>query len=188
MHTSSLPVPCWSGYPRPVTNGQTQYQVRFDWGVNGAAAIGADADAIVWVDVLGSAAPPAGELPLVVAGLRNRQAVAEWVLAQQGDKGERFMVAIVAAGESWADGSLRFAVEDLLAAGAVIDALADLGIDYCSPEAAAAAAAFTGLRNATGHLIGASSSGRSHERAAIDHAIQLDVSLELPGRESADHA
>ncbi|MET1042866.1 MAG: 2-phosphosulfolactate phosphatase [Microbacteriaceae bacterium] len=173
-----------------MTFGQSQYQVRFEWGVSGAEAIGHDADALVWVDVLGVSSPPDVAIPVVSAGLRNRRAVAEWVLAQQGDKGERFMVAIVAAGETWADGSSRFAVEDLLAAGAVIDALADLGIDYCSPEAAAASAAFTGLRNATGHLIGASSSGRSlaadGRRAEIDHAIELDVDPAV--RESAGRA
>jgi 2-phosphosulfolactate phosphatase len=192
MHSTSLrqrtrKAGAKSGHPLDklpgVTHGQTQYQVRFDWGVNGARAIGDDADAIVWVDVLGDAAPPSGAVPTVVAGLRNRAAVAKWVLTQQGDKGDRFMVAIVAAGESWDDGSVRFAVEDLLAAGAIIDALADLGIDYCSPEAAAASAAFVGLRNATGHLIGASSSGRALSEAGrrhlIDHAIQLDVSSEL---------
>jgi 2-phosphosulfolactate phosphatase len=85
---------------------------------------------------------------------------------------------VIAVGEPRADGSTRFAVEDLLAAGAVIDALADAGIDYCSPEAAAAGAAFTGLRNATGHLIGASASGRelaaAGRRADIDSAIDLD--------------
>jgi len=152
-----------------------------------------DADAIVWVDVLGTTAYPPVELPLVVAGLRNCRAVAEWVLSQQGDKGERFFVAVVASGAFWPDGSARFAVEDLLAAGAVIDALAELGIDYCSPEAAAASAAFVGLRNATGHLIGASASGRAlaavGQHALIERAIEVDVSSELPGnRESAGQA
>jgi 2-phosphosulfolactate phosphatase len=75
-------------------------------------------------------------------------------------------------------------VEDLLGAGAVIDALADVGIDYCSPEAAAASAAFTGLRNATGHLIGASASGRelseSGYRGDIDLAIDIDCSTTVP--------
>jgi 2-phosphosulfolactate phosphatase len=166
-----------------VSFGQTQYQVRFDWGVVGAAAIGADADVIVWVDVLGDSAPPPSSTPTVRGGLRNRAAVARWVLGRQGDKGDRFMVAIVAAGETWPDGSVRFAVEDLLAAGAIIDGLADLGIDYCSPESAAASAAFTGLRNATGHLIGASSSGRAlaeaGRRAVVDEAIELDVSSDV---------
>lgn len=172
-------------YPREVSYGQTQYQVRFDWGRNGAAAIGQHADVIVWVDVLGDSEPPAlAAAAVVVAGsLRNRRAVAEWVLGQQGNRGERFMVAIVAAGESWPDGAARFALEDLLGAGAIIDALADLGIDYCSPEAAAAAAAFAGLSNATGHLVGASASGRKcaadGRRDAIEAAISLDVSSEV---------
>jgi 2-phosphosulfolactate phosphatase len=101
--------------------------------------------------------------------------VAQWALAAQGDKGDRFMIAVVASGEARDDGSIRFAVEDLLGAGAIIDALGDVGIDYCSPEAAAASAAYTGLKNATGHLIGASASGRAlsadGRRADIDHAI-----------------
>ena len=168
-------------------HGQTQYQVRFDWGVEGAAAIAHDVDVVIVVDVL---SPTEGSSPVldalregtasvVAASLRNRTAVAEWALAQQGDKGERFFIAVIAAGEPRADGTTRFAVEDLLAAGAVIDALADVGIDYCSPEAAAASASFTGLRNATGHLIGASASGReltaTGRRADIDHAIDLDA-------------
>ena len=170
-----------------MTRGQTQYQVRFDWGFTGLQAISDGADVVIWVDVLGTGTdePIESEVPVLRASLRNRRAIAERVLAQQGDKGERFMVAIVAAGERWDDGSPRFAVEDLLAAGAIIDALADLGIDYCSPEAAAASAAFTGLRNATGHLIGASASGRTlaaaGRRAEIDAAIELDISSEVAG-------
>jgi 2-phosphosulfolactate phosphatase len=126
-----------------------------------------------------------GTASSVVAGsLRNRRAVAAWALERQGDLGDRFTVAVVAAGERRDDGSMRFAVEDLLGAGALIDALADVGIDYCSPEAAAAAAAFTGLRNATGHLIGASASGRELAergfRADVDLAIELDVSSQVP--------
>ena len=74
--------------------------------------------------------------------------------------GGRFRIAVVAAGVIRDDGSLRFAVEDLLAAGAIIEAIADRGIDHQSPEAAAAAAAYRGLRNATRHLITASVSAR----------------------------
>ena len=234
------------------SHGQSQYQVRFDWGLEGARAIAVDADVIVVIDVLSfttavdvatsrgaevvvSGGPdaqalaerlgavlagPRGEGPslspasltelapdsrlvlpspngsalsaaliehpaIVVAGsLRNRRAIADWALAQQGDKGDRFTIAVVAAGEVRDDGTTRFAVEDLLGAGAVIDALADVGIDYCSPESAAASAAFTGLRNATGHLIGASASGRELAergyRADVDIAIDLDVSSAVP--------
>lgn len=142
---------------------QSQYQVRFDWSLEGARTVASDVDVVVLVDVL--SAPPAPALPdlraAIVAGdFGNRSAVAEWVLARQAEKGDRFAVAIVASGAEREDGSLRFAVEDLLAAGAIVDALAGVGIDYCSPEAAAACAAFTGLRGAVGHLVSASATGK----------------------------
>jgi len=167
---------------------QQQYQVRFDWGADGARAIGADVDVIVLVDVLElTPVATASGLPegvVVVAGsLRNPAAVARWALERQAGKGDRFRIAVVAIGESRSEGNTRFALEDLLGAGAIIDALAAVGIDYCSPEAAAAAAAYTGLRNATGHLIGASTSGReataNGERAAVDRAIAIDSSDEV---------
>jgi 2-phosphosulfolactate phosphatase len=175
-------------------HGQSQYQVRFDWGLEGATAIGDGADVIVVVDVLespdGSAIAAAlADHPAIVvtAGLRNRSAIAAWALEQQGDKGDRFTIAVVAAGEKRDDASTRFALEDLLGAGAVIDALADIGIDYCAPEAAAASAAFTGLRNATGHLIGASASGRTlaaddrRDEIAFAISVDADSSVNVPG-------
>jgi 2-phosphosulfolactate phosphatase len=168
---------------------QEQYQVRFEWGAAGARAISIGADVVVLVDVL-AGSPGLAEVlevddAIVVAGsLRNCAAVAQWALEQQADKGDRFTVAVVACGAQREDGRLRFALEDLLGAGAIIDALADVGIDYASPEAASAAAAFTGLRNATGHLIGASTGGRAvakHSgRGAIDAAIDLNSSDEVP--------
>lgn len=253
--------------------GQSQYQVRFDWGIQGADAVADGADVIVVVDVLsfstavvlatelgvevvpaapetarevadardatlagrrGSAGPtlsPASitaesvsgisrlVLPslngsrlvaalgdsggdgdgradgsadadgragsaIVAGSLRNAAAIAKWALAHQGDKGDRFTVAIIAAGEARSDETIRFALEDLLGAGAIIDALAEVGIDYCSPEAAAAAAAYTGLRNAIGHLVGASGSGRELAdagfRADVDLAIDIDASDTVP--------
>jgi hypothetical protein len=136
---------------------QDSYQVRFDWGHAGAAAVGQDADAVVWVSQLNGVAGPDG----VVSGVLERAPeLGVWALAQQQERGGRFRVAVVAAGAPRADGSLRFAVEDLLAAGAIIDAIAGVGIDHQSPEAAAAAAAYTGLRSATKHLISASESAR----------------------------
>jgi len=148
-------------------HSQAQYQVRFDWGLAGASAIGDDADVIVWVDQLGFAETELPARGVVAGSIECRAALADWVLVRQGDRGDRFTVAVVAAGELRADGSLRFAVEDLLGAGAVIDALADAGIDYCSPEAAAAAAAYSGLRNATSHLISSSASGQALGRPSL---------------------
>jgi 2-phosphosulfolactate phosphatase len=168
---------------------QEQYQVRFEWGAAGARAISIGADVVVLVDVLSDGTGfvdslDANEAIIVDGSLRNCEAVARWALDRQEGKGDRFTVAVVASGARREDGELRFALEDLLGAGAIIDALASVGIDYCSPEAASAAAAYTGLRNATGHLIGASTGGRATAknggRAAIDVAIDLNSSDEVP--------
>jgi 2-phosphosulfolactate phosphatase len=124
------------------------------------------------------------EVPVIAATLRNRAAVARWILAYQTQQGSRVRVAVVAAGESRTDGTTRFSVEDLLTAGAVIDALATVGVDYCSPEAAAACAAYTGLSRATGHLMTASVSGQQligdGQRADVELASELDVSDIVP--------
>ncbi|GAB3041940.1 hypothetical protein GCM10027052_24870 [Parafrigoribacterium mesophilum] len=198
-------------------HSQYRYQVRFEWGAAGAAAIGHGVDVVVWVDVLdidqvpdatnpapraANQAPDAarpdadpvgtdplgtdplgGALPhaaVVAGGFRNRGAIARWVLDQQAAKGDRFTVAVIAAGGVRTDGTPRFTVEDLLAAGAVVDALAGAGIDYCSPEAAAACAAFTSLARATAHLVSASGSGQQlidlGRRSDVDLASEIDAS------------
>jgi hypothetical protein len=146
-------------------HGQGSYQVRFDWGAVGADTVSDGAQVIVWVDQLA----PSDEVEetlmvssvdVLRATLEEAQEIAALALRRQGELGGRFVVAVVAAGAARGDGSLRYAVEDLLAAGAIIDALATVGIDHQSPEAAAAAAAYTGLKNATRHLISASASSR----------------------------
>ncbi|GAA4373660.1 2-phosphosulfolactate phosphatase [Agromyces bauzanensis] len=126
------------------------------------------------------AALAAGDDPLVLAAsLRNRTAVAERILALQEERGERMLVAIVAAG-----GPDRPAIEDQLTAGAVVDALVGLGIDHTSPEAAVASAAFEGLRRAFVHLIGASGSGveltARGRRDELRLATRLDVTRVVP--------
>ena len=136
--------------PEPAS--QVSYQVRFDWGLAGRDAIAVDADAVIWVDQLDGGAD--------ARTLEQADEIAAWALAEQERLGGRFRIAVVAAGVERADGSLRFAVEDLLAAGAIIDAIAGVGIDHQSPEAAAAAAAHRGLKNATRHLVNASVSAR----------------------------
>ncbi|MEO7372653.1 MAG: 2-phosphosulfolactate phosphatase [Terrimesophilobacter sp.] len=185
-------------------HSQYRYQVRFEWGAAGAAAVGNGVDVIVWVDVLDADAefvpgaadshlqtiatdPLHGVMPqaAVVAGdFRNRTAVAQWVRGQQAVKRDRFTVAVIAAGGIRADGTLRFTVEDMLAAGAVVDALARVGIDYCSPEAAAACAAFTSLTRASAHLVSASGSGQQliglGRRSDVDDACEIDASEAVP--------
>jgi 2-phosphosulfolactate phosphatase len=164
---------------------QAKYQVRFDQGVEGVARIAGAADVLVWIDQVATdagggafdaSAPPAvpaealEAAPLaavVVAGLHDAAAVAAWVLAEQERLGRRAYLAVVAAGR--ADGG--FAADDVLAAGAVVDALTELGIDDTSPEAAVASFAFTGLRRAVQHLATASVSGRAAIAAGVAPAV-----------------
>ncbi|MDY0893018.1 hypothetical protein [Frigoribacterium sp. CFBP9030] len=94
---------------------------------------------------------------LLVTTPADADGVARRVLERQADRGDRAVVAIVAAGAVEPDG-FRPAVEDQLAAGAVVDALAAVGIDSSSPEAAVACAAAVSLRRATSHLLTASAS------------------------------
>lgn len=195
---------------------QEQYQVRFAWGTGGAERITHGAHLVVWVDVLLTTPDPAAQRravrnatarvpdgPEVVLGhLANAGAIAERVTGLQAERGDRCVVAVVAAGlhhpgalDDAAEAAGEavdvaeapdFAVEDLLAAGAVVDALAAVGIDHTSPEAAAACAAYTGLRRAVKHLVSASESagvlGRDHVHAALAAGPELVVLRESRGR------
>ncbi|MGO4691291.1 2-phosphosulfolactate phosphatase [Glaciibacter sp. 2TAF33] len=175
------------------TQPQGTYQVRFDWGVAGFQALASGADVVVLADAL----PPAGSpdaaalvrRPLsghrvIRADLGNRTAVAEWVMARQTETGARFSVAVIAIGERRQDGSARWGMEDLLVAGAVVDALTELGIDHCSPEAAAASAAFVGLKRALRHLLAASETGlalaAAGQRDVVSASTVLDHSRDVP--------
>nr|WP_272914866.1 2-phosphosulfolactate phosphatase [Rathayibacter iranicus] len=97
---------------------------------------------------------------IIRAGLTDRTAVARWILARQHENGGRISINVVAMGDVDESGEVRFAMEDQLAAGAVIDALIGLGVDHVSPEAAVACASYDGLRRACAHLLTASASGR----------------------------
>ncbi len=130
--------------------------------------------------------------PIVLLGcLRNASAVAEAIADEQRRRGARTSIALIAGGElvpaeagAAARTTRRFAVEDLLGAGAIVDALGVRGIDHTSPEAAAAGEAFRGLRAATRHLLAASGSGQElAERGAHDEvraAAELDASTAVP--------
>jgi len=124
---------------------------------------------------------------VLLGGLRNAAAVADAVLAEQVRRGARTSVAVIAAGElapADAEAPLRFAVEDQLGAGAVIDALAQRGLDHSSPEAAATCEAFRGLRAAVRHLMTASGSGQELiERRSADEvrtAAEIDAVDAVP--------
>jgi 2-phosphosulfolactate phosphatase len=121
-------------------------------------------------------------LPVVGAALRNRAAVARWIAGElPGRDGD---VTVIAAGERWADDSLRPAVEDLWGAGAVISALGEIAACSLSPEAAAAVAAFDAVAASIPAALAASVSGRELTDAgfAQDVAIaaELDTSESVP--------
>ncbi|MGV8913141.1 MAG: hypothetical protein ACOH14_11075 [Rhodoglobus sp.] len=154
---------------------QPQYQVRFGFGRQRALELSPGADVVVWADALADGSTPVPELPegfsIIAAGTGAATAVADWVLAQQTAKGNRFTVAVIAAGDS--DGG--FTVDDLLAAGAIIDALADAGVDYISPESASAVAAFAGLKPAHDHLLSASIAGQQYLGSAGREALDASI-------------
>lgn len=118
----------------------------------------------------GSRISLSGGETLVMAGcLRNTRAVANHArnLAGDGD------IAVIPAGERWPDGSLRPAIEDLLGAGAILDAL-DLPV---SPEAIVAREAFRSAGTELETLIRQSVSGRelTDEGYADDVALALEI-------------
>ncbi|MEV7631714.1 2-phosphosulfolactate phosphatase [Microbacterium sp. NPDC089318] len=121
------------------------------WSTNGAAVASAASAA---------AGPDASPVTVLIGGIRNAAAIARAVMTLQERQGTRASVSIIAAGELAPTGEMRFAVEDQLGAGAIVDALCDVGIDHSAPEAAAAAEAFRALRPGLRHMLIGSGSGR----------------------------
>lgn len=115
--------------------------------------------------------------PAVLAGcLRNAVATARRSRELAGGES----IGVVAAGERWSDGALRPCVEDLLGAGAVLAALdpsAAANPPCCSPDAAAARAAFVAARPLLLEHLLACTSGR--ELAAIGFVDDVHTSAAL---------
>lgn len=88
-------------------------------------------------------------------------------------------VLVMAAGERWPDGTLRPALEDLLGAGAIIDALVRSGvpIESCSPEARMALHAWQAVDDLTGTLRGCVS-GRELVERGYPHDIHIAAELD----------
>ncbi|MGZ5404023.1 MAG: 2-phosphosulfolactate phosphatase [Nocardioides sp.] len=104
---------------------------------------------------------------VVAACLRNARAVGEW-LRPQVEAGR--VVAVVAAGERWPDGSLRPAAEDLWGAGAVLD---PLEAGWLSPEARLARDAYAGFADRPLERLTTCASGRE----LVDQGFGDDVAI-----------
>jgi 2-phosphosulfolactate phosphatase len=116
----------------------------------------------------------AGAEHVFCGSLRNAAAVAK-IAAEAGDR-----ILVVPAGETWPDGSMRVAFEDLAGAGAIV---ARLGGDL-SPEALAARACFMDAKDELlPRLLACPSGIELVERAFAEDvriASQLDVSPVAP--------
>ena len=127
---------------------------------------------------------------VVAASLRNRRAVAAWLVERlEASRGRQPAVVVVPAGERWPDGSLRPAVEDLWGAGAVVAALASrlehrAGPLLLSPESVAAGAAWTAVEGRVDQALLACSSGRELVEQGwpddVAVAAELDASKLVP--------
>jgi 2-phosphosulfolactate phosphatase len=118
---------------------------------------------------------------VLTACLRNRAAVAAWLASQRAPSDRPPVIAVIAAGERWPDGTLRPAVEDLWGAGALISALAGLGVTGLSPEANAAAAAWLAIETTLGTALAACSSGAELADASFDADVDIAAELDASG-------
>jgi 2-phosphosulfolactate phosphatase len=126
----------------------------------------------------------AHEVPLVAAVcLRNAGATADWVAANLPPEA---VIAVIAAGERWPDGTLRPAVEDQIGAGAFIAGLAaagkggyeaDVGRHGYSPEALAAAAVFEASEPRLREMLHGCASGL--ELSGAGYSVDVDIAAEL---------
>ncbi|MEU2508708.1 2-phosphosulfolactate phosphatase [Streptomyces sp. NPDC007863] len=165
--------------------GRGEATAAHPWSLSPAALRSAPApDRLVLPSPNGSTiAAEAGTATVVAASLRNRTAVAHW-LARHGYGTEARPLAVIAAGERWPDGSLRPALEDLLGAGAVLDALRALAPGLpLTPEATAAATLWAATDDPAAALHGCDSGRELYEYGYprdVEVAAEPDASTTVP--------
>jgi len=113
---------------------------------------------------------------VVIAGcLRNASAVASYIRQQQAT------VTVIACGERWPNGAMRPAIEDMIAAGAILHELEEHRL---SVEAQMAVAAFLSAQHALLSVLEQSGSGQELIRKGypedVRMAAQYNVSQHVP--------
>jgi 2-phosphosulfolactate phosphatase len=114
---------------------------------------------------------------IIGVALRNITAAADWAARRLRAEVDSSL-AVIAAGERWADGSLRPAVEDLWGAGAYVAALANLGVRSLSPEAGAAVGAYAQVAGRIGEALEECASGRELLRYGFREDVEIAAELE----------
>jgi hypothetical protein len=158
------------------------YQVVSGWGPNALATVAHSADVIIWVNALNLPAhePQLADFPpsasVIECDLQASFAAAQWAYEKQLQVGSRLLIAVLCAD------SAGVSVPDFLGAGAVIERLAQLGLDALSPEAAVLNASYLKLSPAMNQLISASlavrGSGNSEDNWAInEHADSSSITV-----------
>lgn len=106
------------------------------------------------------------------ACLRNAEAVAEKAV-ENGDK-----IAVIAAGERWdmGEGEIRFALEDLLGAGAIISAI---DFDSRSPESRVAESTYVSLQPVIDELMLNCVSGRELKSMGFTDDVKLACEINV---------
>jgi 2-phosphosulfolactate phosphatase len=128
-----------------------------------------------------SVAAASAGVVVLAACLRNARAVGGWLSRHYATKDHP--VVIIPAGERWPDGSLRPALEDLLGAGALVEAIVRAGGTDPSPDAEAARAAFLGVRSLPEAVRASASGVELVERGwaqDVEIALELDRSRVIP--------
>ena len=116
-----------------------------------------------------------GETPTFAGCLRSAASVAAEAARAAAPSGGR--VSVIPAGERWQDGTLRPALEDLLAAGAILQALSSLLPGSLSPEAEAAVAVFERFRARLPETFAAIASGKEAVERGRAEDLQLAAAL-----------
>ena len=107
---------------------------------------------------------------LTLAGcLRNCEAVARFS-QNYGSK-----IAVIPAGEKWENGSLRFALEDLVGAGAILSYLSG----SLSPEAETAVAVFNNFKNDLLNTLKKCSSGKELIARGFESDVELAAMINI---------